>query len=170
LKNRRLSAHTASLLTLSCLLMSCLLIVGLAPVGVHASGAAGATGASGAAEPGVLAVGENFPVRPLTDQHENPVNLGSETELVLLSFDMALSKSMHGFLSEKEPDYLATHSTQYVSDIAKMPKIITFLFAGPKMRKYPFPIILNEADDFGPLFPQQEDKITAIKLDGEGTV
>lgn len=117
-----------------------------------------------------LTVGENFPQRPLADQHGQPVTLGADTDLVLLSFSMSLSKSIHGALSEKDKTYLADHRTQYVSDIAKMPGIITLLFAGPKMRRYDFPIILNEDDEFGPLFPQEEEKITAIQLASDQTV
>jgi hypothetical protein len=154
--HRRLSAAFVSL--------SFLLALTAGPAQVLAEEAA----AEGAAAP--VAVGQAFPVRALEDQHGQPVKLGADTDLVLLSFNMELSKSIHGFLSEKDPDYLATHRTQYVSDIAKMPGIITFLFAGPKMRKYPFPIILNEADDFGPLFPQEEEKITAVSLDDKGAV
>ncbi len=123
-----------------------------------------ATDSALADDPAPLSTGQTFVERELADQHGNAVTLGANADLLLLSFNMSLSKSIHKFLEEKDPAYLAEHRTQYVTDIAKMPGIITFMFAGPKMRRYPFPIILNKDEDFGPQFPQQDKKITAIKL------
>ena len=119
---------------------------------------------------GVLAAGQTFDTHQLADQHGEPVVLGEDVDLVLMSFEMSLSKSIHGYLEDKDPGFLASHRTHYVTDITKMPAIITFLFAGPKMRRYPFPIILTDDPEFGPGFPQEEGKITVIELTPEREV
>ena len=83
---------------------------------------------------------------------------------------MSVSKAMNLWLNEKDKNYLAENSTEYISDITEMPSIITWLFAGPKMRKYPFEILLADDEHFAPKYPIQEEKILVLDLDASKKV
>ena len=117
-----------------------------------------------------ISAGSKLEPYTFEDQHGVKKEIKQDTELVLMSFEMDLSKGIHKFLEEKEADYLDKHHAQYVIDISPMPSIITWLFAGPKMRKYPFPILLVDDEDFAPKYPKQEGKIVALKLDQDRTI
>ena len=101
----------------------------------------------------------------LEDQFGTLRTLQKDTEEVILSFDMKLSKVFHKWLKDKESNYLMNRNTEYIIDITGMPSIITWLFAGPKMRKYGFRILLIKEGNFGDNIPKQEGKFTMIKLD-----
>lgn len=112
----------------------------------------------------VLSVGEKFPDYNFQDPHEKPITIAPDTRLLLLSFEMELSKGIHTWLSEKDKNYLSKHNTQYIADITPMPAIISYLFGKPKMRKYEFPIMLADDSEFGPKFPKEEEKITVMQI------
>lgn len=116
-----------------------------------------------------LGAGETAPFTPydLQDQHGNEHHLKPETRIVVMAFEMSLAKKIHTWLATKEPDYLASRQAEYVVDISPMPGIITTLFAGPKMRRYPFPIIQATSDDFAAAYPHEEGKITIFRLNDD---
>lgn len=112
-----------------------------------------------------LKIGDKFQEYSLEDAHHNKHTLKPETKLVLISFEMDLSKSIHQWLAEKEPNFLEKNNTEYVADITDMPGIITWLFARPKMQRYPFTILLADDDNFAPKFPKEDEKILAVELE-----
>ena len=103
----------------------------------------------------------------LEDQHGTLRTLQKDTEKVIVSFDMKLSKSFHNWLKEKESSYLADNKTEYIIDITGMPRIVTWLFAGPKMRKYGFRILLIKEKGFVDNFQKKEGTFTVITLDSD---
>lgn len=117
-----------------------------------------------------IKVGDVFKPYKLEDAHHKKHTLKPETKLVLISFEMELSKGIHGWLANKEPDFLNKNKAEYVADITEMPGIITWLFARPKMQKYPFTILLADDEKFAPSFPREEEKILAIELDDNKVV
>lgn len=118
----------------------------------------------------VVGPGDQLEPYVFEDQFGKEQTIAPETDLVLMSFEMELSKSIHKFLEDKDPNYLAQHHAQYIADITPMPAIITWLFAGPKMRDYKFPILLADDDSFAPKYPKKEGKIVAFKLGKDRTV
>ena len=100
----------------------------------------------------------------IEDQHGVLRILSKDTEEIIISFDMKLSKKFHKWLNEKESNYLSRNKAEYIIDIREMPSIITWLFAGPKMRKYGFRILLIKEGDLGDRFPKEEGSFTVIKL------
>lgn len=112
-----------------------------------------------------LEIGDNFPSVTYEHPDETKDQLKSDTKYVIVSFEMELSKGIHNWLAEKDTDYLAKHKSEYVADITKMPAIITFLFARPKMKKYKFPILLAKDEKFAPQFPVLEGKFAMFELD-----
>ena len=117
-----------------------------------------------------IAAGDKFQGYALEDQHGVKHDLGADTRLVLVSFDMDLSKSVHAWLSTKEPNFLEQHNAEYVVDITEMPGLISYLFAKPKMRKYPFEILLADDVSFSPKFPKEESKLVVISLLPDKTI
>jgi hypothetical protein len=122
------------------------------------------------AKPHVYQVGDFFEPYKLQTQHKKPHTMSSDTKVVILSFEMSLSKKVHQSLEKKKKDYLKKHHTEYIADISDMPDIITFLFAGPKMRGYDFPIIWARDDDFDLNYPQKKERLTVIELDDAGKI
>ncbi len=118
-----------------------------------------------AEDSGVLKQNDHLEAYTLEDQHEISHTLQKDTEKVIVSFDMKLSKKFHQWLKEKDDSYLADRKTEYIIDIRGMPSIITWLFAGPKMRKYGFQILLIKEGDLGDKLPKQEGEFTVIELD-----
>ena len=104
------------------------------------------------------------------DPHGEEKTIRPDTRLVLMSFDMELSKGIHKFLEKKDANYLKEHRAEYVADISPMPAVITWLFAGPKMRRYSFPMLLADDDAFAENYPKKEGKISVIQLDDNRTI
>ena len=120
------------------------------------------------AEP--VAVGDPMTTYHLEDQFGKEHDLAADTRAVVICSEMSLSKTLHAWLKEKGGDYLPDRHTEYVSDITGMPTPITVLFARPKMKKYPFRILLAQDHDFGPLYPKEEGKIAVFLLAEDHTV
>ncbi len=144
-------------------LLAVLLSLSLAPVVALAD-------SDGEQVPNMVAPGQQLEAYVFEDPHGVKKTIKEDTEVVLMSFEMDLSKKIHAYLEEKDPDYLPKHKAEYVIDISPMPSIITWLFAGPKMRKYPFPILLVDDDDFAERYPKEEGKIAAIELNKDRTI
>lgn len=106
----------------------------------------------------------------LEDQHGALQNLQPGTEVVIMSFDMKVSKEFHKTLKGKEKTYLSDNKIEYIVDIRGMPSLVTWMFAGPKMRKYKFPILLVKEGNFPDKFPKQEGKFTILKLDPQHNI
>lgn len=117
-----------------------------------------------------VSVGAKFPELTLEDQHGTKKSLVPETKTVLISSNMELSKSIHAWLKDKPATYLEDNNIQYIADITPMPGIISWLFAKPKMRKYPFTILLVDDDEFAAKFPQKEEKLAVFQLNPDRTV
>ena len=112
-----------------------------------------------------LKVGDAFKAYELEDPHHVKHALKPETRLIIMSFEMDLSKSIHGWLEKKGADFLSKNKAEYVADITDMPGIITYLFARPKMQKYSFPILLADDDNFASQFPVEEGKFIVFEID-----
>lgn len=117
-----------------------------------------------------VAVGDTFKPYTLEDPHGTLHTMRADTKLVIMSFEMELSKGIHAWLETKDADFLEKNKAEYVADITEMPDIITFLFARPKMRKYPFQILLADDDNFAPQFPKEEGRFVAFELSPEKVV
>jgi hypothetical protein len=109
--------------------------------------------------------GQPFPVYTLEDPHGVTNTLKADTRFVIIASEMPISKSITAWLKTKAPDYLEQHRAEYVSDVTPMPGIISFLFAKPKMRKYPFRMLLAEDPSFAQTYPRQDGKLALFVLD-----
>jgi hypothetical protein len=110
-------------------------------------------------------VGKPFPSYTLEDQFGQTNTLSSETRFVIVASEKDISGKVNDWLKTKEPDYLAGLKTEYVSDIEPMPGIITSLFALPKMKRYPFKLLLATEKSFAATYPKQKGRIALFTLD-----
>lgn len=121
--------------------------------------------ASVPAHAGMAEVGKPFPAYTLQDQFGHTNTLSPSTRFVVVASEKGISEKLNEWLKPKEPGYLAAHKTEYVSDIEPMPGIITRMFALPKMKKYPFTLLLATEKSFAQTYPHQKGKIALFVLD-----
>jgi len=108
-------------------------------------------------------VGDTFPKTLLEDQFEKSMEVKSSDKLVIMAFEKDVSIEISTFLKAQPKDFMAKEHLKYISDISTMPSFITSMFALPKMKKYPFSVMLIE-DDFGKQFNKKDEKVTLYKL------
>lgn len=108
-------------------------------------------------------MGDTLPKIKLQDQFGQEFKVEDTDTLLIMAFEKDLSVVVNEFLKQQPGSYLATHHAKYISDISTMPSFITTMFALPKMKKYPFSVMLIY-DDFGKQFNRVEGKITIYKL------
>lgn len=111
-----------------------------------------------------LTVGDSLPTLTIKDQFEKEHVVDAKVKTILFSASKTEGASIKDFLLTKDKEFLAKNNLVYVADITGMPSIITSLFAMPKMKEYPFLVLLVDEANKG-LFPVKEDMISVITLD-----
>jgi len=109
--------------------------------------------------------GRPFPRYTLTDQFGRTNALSPETRWVIVASEKDVSGKINNWLKARPPSYLHQLRAEYVSDIEPMPGIITTLFALPKMKKYPFTLLLARDKAFAATYPSEKGKIALFALD-----
>lgn len=107
----------------------------------------------------------------IKDQFEKEHSFDANLKTILFASDMDSSDVLKEYLlplSEKE-NILEKNNAVYVADISGMPSLISKYIALPKMKKYPFSILL--LDDINKDFFKKEDgKIIVYTLDNQKVV
>ncbi len=98
----------------------------------------------------------------LKDQHGNQYVVDETTRLILFSKDKEGSNIIKNGLKETYRNYLSNHNTVFIADISGMSRLIRMFIALPKMRKYPYSILLDMVPSVTKDFPSQPDKATLI--------
>jgi hypothetical protein len=111
-----------------------------------------------------LAPGVRMPGLMLSDQHDVQFTLGPETRYVVFARDMDAADIVEEALADDGAKVLADADAVFVSDIHRMPGIITRLFALPAMRKRPYRMLLDREGEVTGTFPSQEEKVSLIRL------
>lgn len=107
-------------------------------------------------------VGDKLPVIILKDQHKVEHSVGETVRLILFTTDKTGKNIIGEVIDEMGKVYLKDHNTVYIADISGMPRLIAKLIALPKMRKLPYPIMLDRDQSVTKGFPSEPDKITLI--------
>ncbi|BDA78500.1 hypothetical protein LPTSP3_g14300 [Leptospira kobayashii] len=114
-----------------------------------------------------LRKGDSFPKIIFTNQFEKEAPIAQNTKKVIFVSDMDASKIVHSVL-EKDGDSLLNQSESVlISDIHKMPGLITKFVALPKMRSYSYTIHLIREENIGSTIPRKKGLVTLIFLDRE---
>lgn len=108
-------------------------------------------------------VGDTLPPIELSDQFDKKFQVKSSDKSIIMAFEKDISIAIAEYLNRKPSNFLEQKHIKYISDISAMPSFVTSMFALPKMKKYPFSVLLIN-DDFGKQFNHQEGKITIFKL------
>ncbi|TGN13408.1 hypothetical protein [Leptospira ilyithenensis] len=112
-----------------------------------------------------LRKGDPFPKIKFTNQFEKEATIALKTKRVIFVSDMDASKIVHSVL-EKDGDSLLNQSESIlVSDIHRMPGLITKFVALPKMRSYSYTIHLIREENTGSAIPRKKGFVTLIFLD-----
>lgn len=112
----------------------------------------------------ILIVGDALPSIQYTDQFDKPSALPNDLEKIIFIADMDASKISHPLLLKEGNAYLEKYKTVIISDIHKMPSLISRFVALPKMREYPYTIRLIREEKIGDPFPRIKGQITCIDL------
>lgn len=111
-----------------------------------------------------LTVGTDIPTLTVKDQFEKEHIIDANIKTIIFSATKTEGTTIKEFLLTKDKDYLTTNKAAYVADITGMPGLITKFIALPKMKDYPFSVLLiDEANKT--LFPVKEDMISIISLE-----
>ncbi len=116
-----------------------------------------------------LKPGDVFPATKLEDQHGELVTISSAARIVIFAVERPASDLVNSYLEKKPSDFLDRHQAHFVVDISGMPKMITRMFALPKMRKRPYAVLLAEEAETLGFIPRRHDEVTVIRLN-EGLV
>jgi hypothetical protein len=124
-----------------------------------------ALAAPGTAHAETLGPGAMLPALTLADQHGEEATIGSETRMILFTRDMDAAKLAKAALAEDGAALLTRARAVYVSDIARMPSMITSIFAIPAMKRRPYRMFLDRDGTATADLPSEEDAVTVIHLD-----
>jgi hypothetical protein len=128
-----------------------------------------AIAAAFAAQAHELTVGDAVPSFAAKDAFGKEFTFAPGPKFLLIGCDMSASKTASQKLAGLGEGGLEKRGAIYVMDIHSMPGIAR-MFALPKMRKYPFRVILADTADVLAPFPHQPEKITVLALTPEGTI
>lgn len=111
-----------------------------------------------------IAVGTQLPSILLKDQHDQEQKISAETKYIIFAKDMdankLVTKALEGATNKTLPD----KGYAFVADISEMPTLIGKMFALPKMKKYPYLILLDRDAAATKEFPSKPKQITIMSL------
>ena len=144
---------------------------GLLPKGVTAMAlsavlaCSSAIAADGATAP-TLQVGDPFPEWELTDQFDDPHRLpGDATKAIVFSRSKQADESLAPVLESLAGERLASGEVVYLSDISRMPGLISSLFALPSLRDRDYPVVLIREEGVSTPLVTREDCLVRYQLD-----
>ena len=108
-------------------------------------------------------VGDTFPTLHLSNQFEKQTDVTNKTRYILMAFEKDVSVETADFFKKQPKGFLEKKDLLYISDISSMPSFITSMFALPKMKKYPFSVLLIN-DDRGEEFDKRDGMLTLYTL------
>jgi len=107
--------------------------------------------------------GEKFPSFTLSDQFGKQHAMTPQIHFILMAFEKDVSIETADFLKAQKKGFMEKKQILYISDISNMPAFLSSMFVFPKLKKYPFSVLLIE-DDFGKRFDRQAGKLTIYKV------
>lgn len=110
-----------------------------------------------------LNIGDATPTFEIKDQFDKSYKLSADTKTILVAETRSTSVIIREYLLSKDKNFLTANKTQYIADISGMPGLISKYIAIPKMKKYPFSILLVDEEQ-AKSFSTKEDEITVYSV------
>ena len=110
-----------------------------------------------------LNIGDVTPTFDIKDQFEKNHKIAADAKTILVAADKGTSEILRDYFLTKDAKFLSTNKAYYVADISGMPSLIAKFFALPKMKKYPFSVLLVDEEQTK-LFNKKEDNITIYSI------
>lgn len=123
-----------------------------------------------AATPVAVEAGDPFPSWELDDQHGKTHQLpGQSTEAIVFSRSKQADESLSPVLGDVLDARLIGGEVVYLSDISRMPGLISRLFALPALRDRPYPVVLIREEGMSEPLITETDCLALYRLK-RGTV
>lgn len=110
-----------------------------------------------------LNIGDATPTFEIKDQFDKKHVIASDTKTILVAADKDTSTILKEYFLAKDANFLTTNKAYYVADISGMPSLIAKFFALPKMKDYPFSVLLVDEEQTKS-FTKKEDNITVYTV------
>jgi hypothetical protein len=117
-----------------------------------------------------LSAGDPFPVLDLEDQFGEARPVPGEASLVVFSGSKSADDALAETLGEAAGDALRAGEVIYLSDISRMPGLITRLIAMPALKDRDYPVTLIREDGLAGRLPARDGCYTLFYLSEEGDV
>ena len=111
-----------------------------------------------------LSVGSEASAIKIKDQFEKEHTVDANVKTILFASDKDTSDILKDYLLSKDADILTRNNAVYVADISGMPSLISKFIALPKMKKYPFSVLLLD-DTNKDNFVKEDGKIIVYSLE-----
>ena len=117
-----------------------------------------------------IRIGDPFPQWELTDQHDQPRRLpGGSTQAIVFSRSKQADETLSPILESVAGDRLISGEVIYLSDISRMPGLISRLFALPSLRDRDYPVVLIREEGVSAPLITETDCLALYRLE-QGTV
>ncbi|HSH83752.1 MAG TPA: hypothetical protein VK979_01130 [Guyparkeria sp.] len=157
-------ARYRSFLSLRRLIMA-LLVVAWLPTSISTLAAA-----ETASPPPPLGVGEPFPSWELEDQFKKTHQLPGAAKLIVFSRSKAADDELSALLGELAGPALRAGELIYLSDISRMPGLVTRLVALPALRDRDYPVVLVHDKGQTERLAAEDGCYTLFRLTVEGLI
>ncbi len=105
---------------------------------------------------------QHLPTLTLNDQHDQPQTIEDGTRYLIFAAEKAAASVVDAVLEDQTGDGLAAAGIRLVADISAMPQMVITMFALPKLRKRPYPILLGRTADDTRALPREPGKVTVM--------
>lgn len=109
-------------------------------------------------------IGSQWNLLEFTDQNDKKIDVTQETICIFFVSDMDASKIVHEVLQFETEESLQKKKLLFISDIHRMPSLITRFIALPKMRGYSYPMALVREKDVSNDIPREKGKVSVFTL------
>lgn len=98
------------------------------------------------------------------------LKIPAQTVLILVTFEKSTSDLLNDYLKTKNKYYLQQNKLVYIADISRTPRLITNMFALPKLKKLKHLIYLQYGKKLRNRIPNKDNTITLLRVkDGQIT-
>ncbi|EKE71075.1 hypothetical protein [Gallaecimonas xiamenensis] len=99
----------------------------------------------------------------LSDQFDRQVEIPGDAKVIFFAADMDAGDLVKDAFGKDQGDTMAKAGVLYVADISKMPGLVYKLFAKPKMKKYPYRMVLDQEGELTKDWPHQKGAVAIIQ-------